>query len=364
MVTTMVGLLGCDGIRLEDRTGTPALPGSALEVVADLDSPPGNIAVSRSGRVFVTLHPEGSPPVKLVEIVGKQLVPFPDAQFQQPIEGVPTFNSPLAVRIDRQDRLWVLDFARYGRGTPRLFAFDINARRLIQHHDFPSEVAGFLSMVNDFNVSPDGKSIYIAEASPIRQRPALIVYDVDRRVSRRILQGHRSVQAQDYVLQAPGREMKILGFYPLRIGVDSITLDHRGEYLYYGPFSGDRLYRIPTKQLVDPALSADALEAKVEDYGPKTISDGLTMDDRDNVYISDPEHSAVLSLGPDRVLRTIVKDARLRWPDGFSFGPDGWLYVTCSALHQVMFMGKDAVRQHAPYQVFRFKPGPPSAPGQ
>jgi sugar lactone lactonase YvrE len=357
-------LLGCGGMRLEDRTGPPALPGSALEVVANLDYPPGNIAVSRTGRVFFTLHPEGSPPMKVVELVGGRTVPFPDNEFQHPVEGAPSFNSPLAMRIDRQDRLWVLDFARYGRGTPRILAFDVGTRKLVHRYDFPSEVAGFLSMVNDFQVSPDGKTIYIAEASPIRQRPALIVYDVERRAARRLLERHPSVRAKNYILQAPGRDMKILGFYPLQIGVDSIALDRRGEYLYYGPFSGDRLYRIATKHLVDPKLSAEALAAKVEDYGPKTLSDGLTTDERDDVYISDPEHSAVLSLGPDRVLKTIIKDPRLRWPDGFSFGPDGWLYVTCSALHQVMFTRGDTVREHAPYNVFRFKPGVAGYPGQ
>ena len=57
-------------MRLEDRTTAPALPAAALEVVADLDYPPGNIAVSPTGRVFFTLHPSGDPPIKLVELVG------------------------------------------------------------------------------------------------------------------------------------------------------------------------------------------------------------------------------------------------------------------------------------------------------
>jgi len=79
--------------------------------------------------------------------------------------------------------------------------------------------------------------------------------------------------------------------------------------------------------------------------------------------VSDPEHSAVLALAQDRRLRTLLKDPRLRWPDGFSWGPDGWLYVTCSALQHVMFRTASHMKAHAPYQVFRFRPGTTGVPG-
>jgi sugar lactone lactonase YvrE len=152
--------------------------------------------------------------------------------------------------------------------------------------------------------------------------------------------------------------MKILGVFPLRIGVDSIALDRRGEWLYFGPVSGDRLYRIRTSDLNDERLSADALGARVEDYAPKTLSDGLTTDDRDTVYLTDPEHGAVVTIATDRTLRTLVKEPKiLRWPDGFSFGPDGWLYLTCSSLQHVLFTTGRHMRAHAPYQIFRFRPG-------
>ena len=46
---TGLRLLFGGGKRLEDRTTAPALPASAIEVVANLDYPPGNIAVSKTG---------------------------------------------------------------------------------------------------------------------------------------------------------------------------------------------------------------------------------------------------------------------------------------------------------------------------
>ena len=354
------------GGRLEDRSGRPLVSPAETEVVADLDYPHGNIAVSASGRVFFTFHPDGDPPVQLNELVGVTPVPWPDAAFQETHfwTRAPHFQSLLAVRIDQKDRLWVLDHAHYGRGQPRLLAFDINTKEIVQRYDFPPAVAGFLSMLNDFQVDPEGRKIYIAETSPIRQTPALIVYDVDTQTSRRLLEGHPSLQPQDYVIQAPMRDMILFGVYTLRIGVDSIALDKHGTWLYYGPVNGDRLYRVATKDLNDPSLTPAELAARVENYGPKTISDGLTMDLLDNVYITDPEHSAILALGPDRQLRTIVKDSPFRWPDGLSFGPDGWLYVSCSALHQVLLKSAASVRAHAPYQIMRFKPGALGVPGQ
>jgi sugar lactone lactonase YvrE len=352
-----VRLLFGGGRRLEDRTTAPALPGSALEVVAELDHPPGNIAVSATGRVFFTFHPDGGPPVPVAELVDGRPVPW-----ERP--GAPAFETPLSLRIDRQGRLWILDHARFGRGQPRIVAFDLATNALVHRYDFPPEVAGFLSMLNDFNVDPEGERIYIAESSPILQRPAIIVYDVAKQESRRVLDRHPSVQAEDYVIQTAARDMVLFGIYTLRIGVDSIALDRRGEWLYYGPVSGPRMYRVPVVALGDASLTPQAVADRVEDFGPKPLSDGLSTDDAGNVYITDPEHSAILTLGSDRGLRTLVKDTRLRWPDGLSFGPDGWLYVTCSALQDVLFRSAAAVPGHAPYQIFRLQPGMQGVPGQ
>ena len=183
------------GKRLEDRSAAPTLPGSALQVVADLDYPPGNIAVSPTGRVFFTFHPDGNPPARVLELVDGKPVPYPDEAFQHAEKGKPHFQTVLSLRIDRQGRLWTLDYANYGMGQPRLLAFDLATNRLVQQYDFPSEVAGFLSMLNDFQVDPAGEKIYIAESSPILQRPAIIVYDTVNKTSRRLLDSDPSVRA-------------------------------------------------------------------------------------------------------------------------------------------------------------------------
>jgi sugar lactone lactonase YvrE len=363
LLAVIVRLVFGGGKRLEDRTSAPTLPPAALEAVVDLDYPPGNVAVSADGRVFFTLHPDGRPPVKVLELIDGKPTPYPGEAFQRDESGTQHFQSPLALRVDRQGRLWVLDYANYGRGQPRLLAFDLATNRLVHHYDFPRDIAGWLSMLNDFQVDPTGETIYIAETSPFLQSPALIVYDVNRTVSRRLLEGHPSVATEDYVIQAPGRDMVIFGLATMRIAVDSIGLDPRGVWLYYGAVTGTRLYRVRTRDLTDASLSAAELGARVEDFAAKTLSDGITLDVEDNIYLSDMEHSAVVRLGRDRRLTTLLKDARLRWPDGFSFAPDGWLYVTCSSLQNVLFVGSGEVAKHRPYQIFRFKPGVAGVPG-
>jgi len=355
-------LLG-GGDHLEDRTGDPKLDESVLETVANLPLPPGNIAVSATGRVFFTFHPEGSPSIKVAELVDGKPVAYPDETMQRSERGSIRFQTPLALRIDRKDRLWVLDHGNYGiTGQPRILAYDLKTNGLVGHYDFAPTVAGALSMLNDFQVDPDGRRIYIAETSLFGRTPAIIVYDVEKRSARRVLDRHESVMPKDLLMNAAGREMEFHGI-PLKIGVDSIALDEKGKWLYYAPVSDRVLYRIATRDLNDESLSADALGAKVEVYGHKTLSDGLTMDVDGNVYISDMEHSAIVRLQPGNQLVTLVKTDKLRWPDGFSFGPDGWLYVTCSALHQVILKSAGEVHDHAPYQIFRFKPGPAGVPG-
>src|SRR5262245_37206991 len=77
-----VRLLFGNGERLDDLTGAPLLPGSSLETVVDLDYPPGNVAVSPDGRVFFTLHPDGKPPAKVLELIDGKPTPYPSAEFQ------------------------------------------------------------------------------------------------------------------------------------------------------------------------------------------------------------------------------------------------------------------------------------------
>lgn len=64
----------------------------------------------------------------------------------------------------------------------------------------------------------------------------------------------------------------------------------------------------------------------------------------------------------DGSLELVAQDkTRLQWPDGFSFGPGNWLYLTTSALHIKFGGGK--IADHAPYFILRMKVPVGGAPG-
>jgi hypothetical protein len=213
-------------------------------------------------------------------------------------------------------------------------------------------------------IDPEGKKVYIADIGVMAQKPAIIVYDVEKRRARRLLERDGSVMDSPYLIDAKGKRMILLGgMYNMHPALDSIALDRQGEWLYYGAMSSDTMHRVRTADLNDESLSADALKQRVERYGKKVQSDGLTMDNDGNIYITDVEHGAIAILGKDRQLGTLLRDDRIRWPDGLSYGPDGYIYITDSDIPDIMMKSKSHIRKNAPYYIFRFKSDHPGVPG-
>lgn len=345
------------GAEFPDRTTAPALDAQALEVVAELPTPPGNIAVSATGRIFLTLHPEARPDIHLVEWVDGAMQPYPDAAFQHPAADAPGLRSPLGIRIDRQNRLWVLDNGHHGADTPALYAFDLDTGARVHTHVFSADIAPLGSHLNDLQVAPDGDTVYIADASFFRLDPAVVVYDVNRQTARRVVTGHASVTAERYVPVVQGRRMQAFGLVAIRPGVDSIALSRDGDWLYFAPITNNYLYRASTRVLTNASLTDEQVRDAVQRVALKTMSDGISIDNAGNVYLTDLEHSAIVELDAAGELTTLLKTERLRWPDGLSFGPDGWLYITASSLHDIIGRPPSAVAANAPYQVLRIQTG-------
>ena len=339
-----------------DRTSMPILASTEMELVADLPLPPGNIAVANNGDVFFTFHPEASPSINVAKLVNGEGQAFPSLDWQPGGREPLAFNEVLSVRLDSAQRLWVLDNGKHGLDKVRLLAFDTTSGEMLKHFTFARTEFSLGSHANDFQISNDGRFIIISDASMLAKRPALIIYDVENESARRVLEQHESVLAGHFEPVVQGRKMTLFGAFTVNPGVDGLVLDPANEFLYYASISADQLYRIPYKSLIDNNLSPDQLAAQVEAVGEKTMTDGMAMDAAGHVYLSDLENSAIVRRRPDGKLETLLKSVSIRWPDGFSNGPDGRLYFTCSSLHQVIGMSADSIAEKGPYQIYRFLP--------
>jgi sugar lactone lactonase YvrE len=342
-----------------DLTTAPQLEADALEEVLAYSLPIGNVAVSRQGRVFFTVHPESRPSGnKLLEYVDGASVPFPSLAEQTEV-----FETPVGVVVDQLDRLWIIDHGYHGMGTARIFAVDLNSGDILRNQALNPSIAPKGSFLQDLQVSADGRTIIIADASFLRQQPALIVYDVETGDARRVLEDHASVTAENYLIRTRDRDMAFAGgIVALRGGVDGIALGP--EWLYYGALNGSGLYRIRLSDLRNENLPPSELATHVERYSDKPLSDGLSVDAAGGVYVTDVEHNAIFRVDPGEGLSTLIRSPEIRWPDALSFGPDNYLYVADSALQEVILKPGEHIKSQGPFRVFRFQPGFEGVAGQ
>lgn len=349
-------------VQLENRVAglTPLLPSDAVEIVAELPRPPGNVAVAPDGRVFFSFHPEGNlgGDVSVAELVGGEVVPYPNEAFQK------TADTILSLRVDTHGRLWTLDYGHYGMSKPRLVAIDLASDEVVIDYTFPRSAAPVGSMLNDFQVSPTGDAVYISDQSTLKQKQALVVVDFSgpNPIARRRLVEHPSVDNGAYDVFVHDELVTVAGFFKPDYGVDAITFDQNREYLYFGALNSGELFRVPAKHLEyeESLMLDDELALHVEKVADTTMTDGAATDRAGHVYLTDMEHSAIVRVAPSGELEVLAQSELLRWPDGLSWAPDGSLYVTASALHEYLpelIRSRWDIERGAPYHILRIVPG-------
>jgi len=209
------------------------------------------------------------------------------------------------------------------------------------------------SYLNDVRIDRRTGTGYITDSGA----GGIVVVDLATGRARRTLDGHPSVMAQDGVqVVIEGKPVLDAQGQPPKFNSDGIALSTDGAWLYYQPITATSLFRIRTEVLRDTSASPEAIGAAVERYASTFPVDGLWIDAKDRIYLSDITHTAVSRLLPDRTIERLVVDRRLQWPDTFSEGPDGAIYVTASHInHSATFNRGKSVRKR-PYGVFRFMP--------
>jgi sugar lactone lactonase YvrE len=222
--------------------------------------------------------------------------------------------------------------ARCRLPRPKLVRIDLKTDKVAQVIPFDETVAPQGSYLNDVRFSPDGRHAFLTDAGA---KGALVVVDLESGKARRVLDGHPSTQPEkDVVVKTDGRELRRPDGRGVDFAADSIALSADGHTLYWKALTGRTLYRIRTNVLMNLKAPETELEADVERVAETEPTDGLWIDAEGRLYLSAIEQDAVRVREGNRIT-TLVQDKRLRWPDTFSEGPDGTLYVTSSHIQDI-----------------------------
>ena len=216
---------------------------------------------------------------------------------------------------------------------PKLVQIDLATDTVVRVLGFDETVAPQGTYLNDVRFSLTGRYAYITDSGP---KGALVVVDLNDGSAWRVLEGHPSTQPEkDVVVHTDGKPLRRPDGRGAMFAADGIALSRDGDWLYWQALTGKTLYRVPTavaarRRRVGRRGRCQAVEASARTASP--TDSGSTP--RDRMYISALEENAVKRREGDRV-ETLVQDERLRWPDTFSEGPDGTIYVTASHIQDM-----------------------------
>ncbi|MGI4798215.1 MAG: L-dopachrome tautomerase-related protein [Janthinobacterium lividum] len=336
-----------------------------LNEVAKFDHQVTGVAVTADGRRFVNFPrwTEDSP-VSVAEVLPNgSLRPYPDAKWNswrnlKANEMTPGdyFVCVQSIVPDGHGNLWVVDPGAPGNErilpqAPKLVRIDLKTNAVTKVIPVPADVALQGTYLNDIRFSPDGHTGYLTDSGT---KGAIVVVDLESGKSWRALDGHASTQLDKTVTVAiEGKPLRRPDNRQPAFGVDGIAISNDGATLYYQALEGKTLYSIPTAKLADGVSESDRAAAVVT-VAPTQVTDGLWMSKAGVLYITSPSDYSIKRLAKDKV-ETVLTDKRLRWPDTFSEGPDGTIYVTASHIQDTSWF-KPGASISQKTELFSFKP--------
>jgi len=319
---------------------TPIAQGAnGLEVIHKFDSRPGNPAIAPNGRMFMSMHPFDGPTFNVVEIKKDgTTVPFPNENWasapDNPVDGEGT-SAVIGIWASPDCKLYFLDMGS-ATSASKLVGWNLKTNKLDSVYYLPPEVLKDNSLNQDFALDTKRMQLYIADMTrgglTDASTPAIVVVDLKTGHARRLLESHPSFLDDGETTFVNGTPFALDGV-PILPGLNPIAIDPHNEWLYYGAIAGRKVYRIKSRHLANSSLSPAQLASKVEEYGPKSHSDGIAVDIKGNVYITNLEDNAIGVTSKGSFTELVRDDENIDWPDGVAFSPDGYLYVTINQLH-------------------------------
>ncbi len=330
-----------------------------IEQVAAFEHQVTGVSVSEDNRIFVNFPRWTEDSAVSVAEVGKDgaLRPYPDGQWnawrnarKDELEPGEHWVCVQSIVADGRGSLWVLDPAAPAQahlvsGGAKLVQIDLAGDKVKRSIAFDEEAAPQGSYLNDVRFSKDGKHAFITDSGVVG---AILVVDLEAGKTVRLLDGHPSTQMKKgLTVKADGKELRRPDGRGVEFSADGIELSSDGRWLYWQAIKGDTLYRIDTKVLTGKGMQGGDVGDQVEEFGKNGVSDGLLIPRGTNtMLLSAVEDNAVkvrdLDQGPSGRPEILVQDERLRWPDTFTQGPDGTVYVSTSHIQDSAFFKPDA----------------------
>jgi sugar lactone lactonase YvrE len=336
-----------------------------LEAVATFDHQVTGVTVSEDGRIFVNF-PRWSEdvPVSVAEVMSDGTIrPYPDDAWnawrnaKADLSPADHFVCVQSVVADGRGSLFVLDPAapnseKVVKGGPKLVQIDLKTNAVKRVYAVPPEIAGPASYLNDIRFAPDGRFAYMTDSG---MPGGLVVMNLETGKAWRVLSDDPSTQMEkDVTVTTDGKPLKRPDGRQPMFNADGIALSKDGKTLSFQALTGKTMYRIGIDILQQAENDPSVANGKVEKVATTEPVDGLWTGATGEIYLSAIGADAVKVLKPDGTIETVLTDSRLRWPDTFSQGPDGRIYVTASHIQDSPWFNQGWADRD--FTLFRFTP--------
>ena len=341
----------------------PAVPTSEsakkLVSVATSDTIWNGVAVADNDRVFVLFpHNEGNPGTRIGELKDGKVAPYPNRAWNAwKKEGDPAktaFVRANSLRFGPDGLLWVVDTGTPKSDAPpitdgpKLLAIDITKNQVVKTIAL-DKVLKRKSFVDDLRFH--GTNIYLTDAGA----PAIIVLSQATGTGRRVLDGDSST-TQRRPLVGEGKKMLKPDGSEAKLHADQMEVSPDGNYYYYQTAAGP-LYRLETKYLDDPNVSAGDLAKHVTYFYNSPTCGGTTMDAAGNIYMCDANAKRVLKITPSGQATTLVQSPDLIWVDNMTIDHAGNLWMPVPQMNRTAGFQKGVETVKFPVQLYKLPIG-------
>ena len=295
------------------------------------------------------------PSVAVIDADGKAR-PFPDEAWNSTDAAVPPsrrFVNVNALHRDHDGGLWVVDagVSDFGgkviEGAAKLVRIDLASGKVARVVPLGPDVARPNSYVDDIRFT--NTHGYLTDAG----EPGLIVLDLRTGRARRVLDHHVSTVApRDRDIVVSGEVVRAPDGSPLRVNADPLELSPDGKWLYYASLQGP-WWRVETRWLDDPSLTAAELAGRVERWWDLPPVGGTAMAADGSMYFSDLAHDALRRISSEGRIDTILADPRLHWVDAPVLDRKGRLYLPAAQIDRVGLFQKGRPKTEWPVRIYR-----------